>query len=69
MLQLVSLCCFFFFYLALLLLYAEAAWLSTAKTALHKPQAPGGICLELNLKARLFFSLRLFVLQMGGRER
>ena len=32
----------FFLYLALLLLYAEAAWLSTVKTALRKPRAPRG---------------------------
>lgn len=41
----------------LLLLYAEAAWLSTAKTALHKLRAPRGICGELNLKPLLFLLL------------
>lgn len=60
MLQPVSLWRFF-----LLLLYAEAAWLSTVKTALHKLRAPWGICVELNLKARLF-SFCFFVLQMVG---
>lgn len=54
-------------FFSLLLLYAEAAWLSTVKTALHKLRAPWGICVELNLKARLF-SYCFFVLQMeGGR--
>lgn len=61
MLQLVLVQLFF----SLLILYAEAAWLSTVKTALHKLRAPWGICVELNLKARLF-SFCFFVLQMGG---
>lgn len=60
-----SACLSIAFFPSLLILYAEAAWLSTVKTALHKLQAPWGICVELNLKARLF-CFCFFVLQMGG---
>lgn len=41
----------------LLILYAEAARLGAAKTALHKLQAPWGICVELDLKALLLLLL------------
>lgn len=58
----------FILFFPLLLLYAEAATLGAAESALHKLRAPWGICAKLNLRVRLLFFLHLCFANGGGRR-